>query len=126
VLHASSGQEYKNDNAWLKPDGKGGSFWEEVPYWLRGYASMAFLLEDPKLMAEAKLWLEPSIVGQGANGYFGTAALEGDEKNGPDLMPHQNTLDADRAEGARQAHSELDGKRLWRRGQAPAITHPLG
>jgi hypothetical protein len=27
-----SGFLNKNDNAWLKPDGKGGCFWEEVPY----------------------------------------------------------------------------------------------
>ena len=26
----------KKDNAWLDPAGKGGCFWEEVPYWLRG------------------------------------------------------------------------------------------
>ena len=87
----------KTDNAWLDPAGKGGNFWEEVPYWLRGYASMAFLLDDPKLIAEAKLWLEPSIVGQRANGYFGTAALAGDAKNAPDLMPHQNMLYAYRS-----------------------------
>lgn len=37
-----SGFLNKTDNAWLKADGKGGCFWEEVPYWLRGYTSMAF------------------------------------------------------------------------------------
>jgi hypothetical protein len=92
-----SGFLNKADNAWLKPDGKGGCFWEEVPYWLRGYASMAFLLEDPKLIAEARLWLEPSIVGQRASGYFGTEALAGNEKNAPDLMPHQNMFYAYRS-----------------------------
>ena len=92
-----SGFLNKTDNAWLKADGKGGCFWEEVPYWLRGYASMAFLLEDPKLIAEAKLWLEPSIVGQRDSGYFGTEALAGNEKNAPDLMPHQNMLYAYRS-----------------------------
>ena len=92
-----SGMLTKNDNAWLKPDGKGGCFWEEVPYWLRGYTSMAFLLDDPALVAEAKLWLEPSIVGQRASGYFGTEALAGDARHAPDLMPHQNMLYAYRA-----------------------------
>ena len=29
----------KDDNAWLKSGGKWG--WEEVPYWLRGYASLS-------------------------------------------------------------------------------------
>ncbi len=92
-----SGNLNKHDNAWLNPSGKGGCFWEEVPYWLRGYASMAFLLDDPKLVAEARLWLEPSIIGQRPNGYFGTEAIAGNDKNAPDLMPHQNMLYAYRA-----------------------------
>ncbi len=87
----------KNDNAWLRADGKGGCFWEEVPYWLRGYATMAFQLDDPALVAEAKLWLEPSIAGQRPNGYFGTEALAGGDGGAPDLMPHQNMLYAYRA-----------------------------
>lgn len=108
-----SGFLNKTDNAWLKADGKGGCFWEEVPYWLRGYASMAFLLEDPKLIAEARLWLEPSIVGQRGSGYFGTEALAGNEKNAPDLMPHQNMLYAYRsyydATGDKRVEVQLDG-----------------
>ena len=82
----------KQDNAWLNPAGKGNNFWEEVPYWLRGYAASAFLLDDPKLVAEAKSWLEPSIVGQRPNGYFGTEALSGLNGNEPDLMPHLNMM----------------------------------
>ena len=92
-----SGFLNKANNAWLRPSGIGECFWEEVPYWLRGYASMAHLLGDPKLTAEAKSWLEPSIVGQRADGYFGTEALKGDSKNAPDLMPNQNMLYAYRA-----------------------------
>ncbi len=82
----------KNNNAWLNPEGKGAAYWEEVPYWLRGYAGLAFLLEDPQLIAEAKVWLEPSIVGQRPNGYFGTEALLGSPGSAPDLMPHLNML----------------------------------
>ena len=82
----------KKNNAWLDPAGKGDNFWEEVPYWLRGYAAAAFLLNDPKLVAEAKAWLEPSIIGQRANGYFGTEALSGLNGQEPDLMPHLNMM----------------------------------
>jgi hypothetical protein len=92
-----SGNLNKRDNAWLNPSGKGGGYWEEVPYWLRGYVSMAYLLDDAELIREAKLWLEPSLVGQRANGYFGTEALSGGGKNAPDLMPHQNMLYAYRS-----------------------------
>ena len=29
---------------WLNPDGLGHSWWEEVPYWFRGYAALAYRL----------------------------------------------------------------------------------
>lgn len=82
----------KRNNAWLNPEGKGEAFWEEVPYWLRGYTGLAFLLDDTNMIAEAKVWLEPSIIGQRANGYFGTEALSGLNGQAPDLMPHLNML----------------------------------
>jgi len=34
----------KTDNAWLSPDSKGKWGWEEVPYWLKGYGELAYLL----------------------------------------------------------------------------------
>ncbi|MCY3017572.1 MAG: glycoside hydrolase family 127 protein [Planctomycetota bacterium] len=92
-----SGFLNKRNNAWLSKEGKGDGFWEEVPYWLRGYVSLAYLLDDPKLIEEAKTWLEPSLAGQRPNGYFGTEALYGGGKNPPDLMPHQNMLYAYRS-----------------------------
>ncbi len=67
----------KKNNAWLDPAGKGDNFWEEVPYWLRGYAAAAFLLDDPKLVAEAKAWLEPSLAGQRPNGDVGLISQAG-------------------------------------------------
>ena len=85
------------NNAWLRTTGEGDNYWEEVPYWLRGYTSLAFALEEPQMIDKAKKWLEPSLVGQRANGYFGTKALEGDNDHAPDLMPNQNMLYAYRA-----------------------------
>ena len=46
----------KEDNAWLTDGGSWG--WEEVPYWLRGYASLAYIYEDAKMLDEAKMWIE--------------------------------------------------------------------
>ena len=43
----------KEDNAWLMSGGSHG--WEEVPYWLKGYGNLAYLLEDSAMMAEAKV-----------------------------------------------------------------------
>lgn len=59
----------KEDNAWLTAGGKWG--WEEVPYWLRGYAGLAYLMEDEKMLDEAKLWIEAILKSQREDGNFG-------------------------------------------------------
>ena len=59
----------KEDNAWLEAGGKWG--WEEVPYWLRGYAGLAYLLEDEKMLTEAKGWIEAILNSLRADGNFG-------------------------------------------------------
>lgn len=61
----------KEDNAWLAKDGKGEWGWEEVPYWLKGYANIGYLLQDEKIINEAKVWLEAAIGSQRADGNFG-------------------------------------------------------
>lgn len=61
----------KEDNAWLSKDGKGKYGWEELPYWLRGYIDLAYIFNDPKMLAEVKVWIEGTIASQRANGDFG-------------------------------------------------------
>lgn len=70
----------KENNAWL---GIGTDYgWEEVPYWLKGYGNMAYILGDKEMIKEAKLWMEAAIKSQREDGYFGPYI----EKNGkPDL-----------------------------------------
>lgn len=45
----------KENNAWLDKDGKGDWGWEEVPYWLKGYANIGYILEDQQIIEEAKI-----------------------------------------------------------------------
>jgi len=59
----------KDKNAWLSEGGDHG--WEEVPYWLRGYADMAFLLDDPEMKKETMIWIDAILNSQKANGWFG-------------------------------------------------------
>lgn len=59
----------KDNNAWLKQGGDHG--WEEVPYWLRGYADMAFIFNDKKMKDEAMIWIEAILASQQENGWFG-------------------------------------------------------
>ena len=61
----------KDDNAWLSSDGKGQYGWEEVPYWLRGYLQLAYIFNDPKMIAESQSWIEGVLNSQRANGDFG-------------------------------------------------------
>ncbi|GAP71559.1 hypothetical protein SAMD00024442_14_21 [Candidatus Symbiothrix dinenymphae] len=61
----------KDKNAWLSPDGKGEYGWEEVPYWLKGFANLGYILNDPKIIAESKIWIEGVLNSQREDGYFG-------------------------------------------------------
>ena len=61
----------KNDNAWLSKTGKGSYGWEELPYWLRGYIELAYVFDDPKMKAEAELWINGVLASQRADGDFG-------------------------------------------------------
>ena len=61
----------KDDNAWLSQNGKGKWGWEEVPYWLRGYIELAYIFNDPKMMAESQTWIEGVLASQRPNGDFG-------------------------------------------------------
>lgn len=79
----------KDDNAWLDKEGKGGHGWEEVPYWLKGYGDLAYLLQDSAMIKETKTWIEAVLQTQRPDGYFGPLTL----RNGkPDLWPNMIML----------------------------------
>jgi DUF1680 family protein len=88
----------KDGNAWLSPDGTGEHGWEEVPYWLKGFGDLGYVLADPRIIAEARVWLEGALKSQRADGYFGpranltAAQIKGGGK--PDLWPNMIMLSA--------------------------------
>lgn len=59
----------KNDNAWLKTGGQWG--WEEVPYWLRGYGNLAYIMKDEAMLKETKFWIDNIMNSQREDGNFG-------------------------------------------------------
>ncbi|HVU32840.1 MAG TPA: beta-L-arabinofuranosidase domain-containing protein, partial [Opitutaceae bacterium] len=61
----------KRNNAWLDPHGRGDHGWEEVPYWLRGFAHNAYLLGRSDQIREAQTWIEGALASQRADGWFG-------------------------------------------------------
>jgi DUF1680 family protein len=97
-LNELSGFLKPEGNAWLDPNGKGDrSFWEELPYWLKGFGDLAYILDDPRLVKEAKRWIEPAIASQREDGYFGPRANLDRSPDGqakPDLWPNMVMLDA--------------------------------
>ncbi len=66
----------KENNAWLTNGGDHG--WEEVPYWLKGYGNLAYILNDSQMIAETKTWLEGVFASRQPDGYFGPV----NERNG--------------------------------------------
>ncbi len=85
-------------NAWLSPTGEGDrSTWEELPYWLKGFGNLGYLLEDPRIIKEARRWLEAGIASQREDGYFGPRRNLGrspDVKGKPDMWPNMLMLNA--------------------------------
>ncbi len=63
----------KKNNAWLVEGGDRG--WEEVPYWLRGYSHLAFLLNDPEMLKETQFWIDAVLDSQREDGFFGPANM---------------------------------------------------
>ena len=51
----------KKDNAWFSGNGKGGHGWEEVPYWLKGYGNLGYVLKDEKNYQRNKIVVKQSI-----------------------------------------------------------------
>jgi len=79
----------KNDNAWLDKEGKGGHGWEEVPYWLKGYGDLAYILKDPVMLKETMVWIEAVLKTQRPDGFFGPLNLNNGK---PDLWPNMIML----------------------------------
>ena len=77
----------KEDNAWLQKGGNHG--WEEVPYWLKGYGDLAYVLHDEKMLEETKLWIEAILSSQRDDGFFGP---DNRENGKPDLWPNMIAL----------------------------------
>lgn len=85
----------KKNNAWYSDDHTGDHGWEEVPYWLKGYGDLAYLLKDEKMIAETKSWLEKVIGSQRPDGFFGpaTRSVTSENPNGVlDMWPNMIML----------------------------------
>jgi len=79
-------------NGWVDPKSNDG--WEELPYWLRGYGDLGYVLKNETIIANTKKWVDGILKNQKADGYFGPDRLRTAESSFPDLWPHMLILDA--------------------------------
>ena len=75
-------------NAWSDPQGQGHSGWEELPYWLKGYADLGYVLKDEAIIRNARKWVDAVLASQQPDGWFGPLANKTGLKGKPDLWPH--------------------------------------
>jgi hypothetical protein len=99
-------------NAWANKEGKGHSGWEELPYWLKGYGDLGYVLKDGAIVGEARKWIDAVLNSQTEDGWFGPRELQTNlakkardagekpldgQKNPvgtPDMWPHMVMLNA--------------------------------
>jgi len=81
-------------NAWGARDGQGQYGWEELPYWLKGYGDLGYVLRDHRIMDEARRWIEGVLSSQERDGWFGPRTLKTSLQGKPDLWPHMVMLNA--------------------------------
>ena len=79
-------------SSWGNKEGKGGFGWEELPYWLKGYGDLGYVLKDDAIIAEAKKWIESAMGSQREDGWFGPRELLKSLNGKPDLWPHMVML----------------------------------
>ena len=64
-----------NTSAWTDPAGQGKHGWEELPYWLKGYGDLGYVLKDDQIIKEARKWIEAILATQDDTGWFGPREL---------------------------------------------------
>lgn len=82
------------NNAWLSPSGEGVNGWEEVPYWLKGFGDLGYVLGDTRITNDARFWLDHVMNGQERNGWFGPRSNLVNNNGKPDMWPNMPMLNA--------------------------------
>lgn len=77
-----------DESAWTKKDGEGQWPWEEMPYWLKGFGDLGYVLGHERITAEATRWIEAIMATQRDDGRFGPKI----NFTNNDLWPHMCTV----------------------------------
>jgi hypothetical protein len=79
-------------SAWTDPAAKGKHGWEEMPYWLKGYGDLGYVLKDPTVIAHSKKWIDAILASQEESGWFGPRELLTSIDGKPDLWANMLAL----------------------------------
>lgn len=79
-------------NAWASPTGEGHSGWEELPYWLKGFGDLGYVLGDERMVRRARRWIDAVLASQREDGWFGPKSNRTSLGGHPDLWPHMVML----------------------------------
>ena len=82
----------RSTSAWANSQGKGSRGWEELPYWLKGFGDLGYVLPDTALQNEARVWIDTVLNSQREDGWFGPRELQTSLDGKPDLWPHMVML----------------------------------
>jgi hypothetical protein len=73
----------QEDSGWLTLKGRG---WEEMPYWLKGFGDLGYILKDQRILDESKKWIDAIFASQDQDGYFGPPENKADHDLWPDMV----------------------------------------
>ena len=79
-------------SSWADKQGRGHFGWEELPYWLKGYGDLGYVLKDKAIIAQARKWINAVMDSQRDDGWFGPRESLTSLDGKPDLWPHMLML----------------------------------
>ena len=79
-------------NAWGDRQGRGLNSWESLPYWLKGYGDLGYVLKDEVIIRQTRRWIEAMLASQEPDGWFGPREFKTGEGGWADLWPHMLAL----------------------------------
>ncbi len=82
----------RSTSAWANSRGQGSRGWEELPYWLKGFGDLGYVLGDTALQSEARVWIDSVLASQREDGWFGPRELLTSLGGKTDLWPHMVML----------------------------------
>ena len=76
------------NNAWMGTGDGDRAGWEELPYWLRGQISLAYVTNDKPIIKQCEAWVEGVLATAKPDGWFGPESNRKTKLGTPDLWPN--------------------------------------